>query len=101
MKTGEVQDPGTGAEPYLETNGWTPWLYHAPEDEIERYYSLYAATALARASPCSMPCWIVRSLIRVPIASEHLAAAGCSSILLRYFRTLDERTLVADVGGRG
>jgi hypothetical protein len=44
MKTGEVQDPGTGAEPYLETNGWTPWLYHAPEDEIERYYS--AANAL-------------------------------------------------------
>jgi hypothetical protein len=38
MKTGEVQVPGDGAEPYLGTDGWTPWLYHAPEDEVERYY---------------------------------------------------------------
>jgi hypothetical protein len=39
MKTGEVQDTGDGAEPHLEVDGWTPWLYHAPEDELERYYS--------------------------------------------------------------
>jgi hypothetical protein len=39
MKTGEVQDPGDGADPYLEVDCWTPWQYHAPEDEIERYYS--------------------------------------------------------------
>ncbi len=39
MKTGEVQVHGEGAEPYLEVDGWTPWLYHAPGDEVERYYS--------------------------------------------------------------
>jgi|GEM_PF-2291293 len=27
MKTGEVQDPGGGAEPHLEVDGWTSWLY--------------------------------------------------------------------------
>ena len=26
MKTGEVQDPGGGAEPHLEVDGWTSWL---------------------------------------------------------------------------
>ena len=39
MKTGEVQAHGDSTEPHLEVDGWTPWLYHAPEDEIERYYS--------------------------------------------------------------
>ena len=39
MKTGEVQDPGNGAAPYLEVDDWSPWLYHAPEGERERYYS--------------------------------------------------------------
>jgi hypothetical protein len=46
MKTGEVQDPGTGAAPYLETDGWTPWQYYASEDELERYHS--AANALMK-----------------------------------------------------
>jgi hypothetical protein len=39
MKTSEVQVHGDGTKPHLEVDGWTPWLYHAPEDEIERYYS--------------------------------------------------------------
>ena len=39
MKTGAVQDPGNGAEPYLEIDGWTPWQYYVPEDELERYYT--------------------------------------------------------------
>ena len=39
MKTGQVQISGGGTEPHLEVDGWTPWLYHAPEDEVERYYS--------------------------------------------------------------
>ena len=39
MKTGAVQDPGSGAEPYLETDGWTPWQYYVPEAELEKYYS--------------------------------------------------------------
>ena len=40
MKTGEVQVPGDGTESRLEVDGWTPWLYHAPEDEVERYYTV-------------------------------------------------------------
>jgi hypothetical protein len=44
MKTGLVSDLGDGGEPYLEDGCWTPWLYHAPEDEIEQYYE--AASAL-------------------------------------------------------
>jgi hypothetical protein len=44
MKTGEVQDPGDGTAAYLETDGWTPWLYHAYEEELDRYRS--AANAL-------------------------------------------------------
>ena len=38
MKTGQVQDPGNGAAPYLETDGWTPWQYYVPEEELEKYY---------------------------------------------------------------
>jgi hypothetical protein len=38
MRTGEVREPGDGAEPYLEVDGWTPWLYHAPQEELEAYY---------------------------------------------------------------
>jgi hypothetical protein len=38
MKTGHVQDPGGGAEPYLEVNCWTPWQYYVPEEELEQYY---------------------------------------------------------------
>ena len=38
MKTGQVQDPGDGAEPYLEIDCWTPWQYHVPEEELEPYY---------------------------------------------------------------
>lgn len=38
MKTGQVQDPGNGAGPYLETDGWTPWRYYVPEEELEKYY---------------------------------------------------------------
>ena len=47
----------------------------------------YAATALARASPCSMLWRTVRSRMSVSIAVEHLAAAAVSSSSLRYFRT--------------
>ena len=40
MKTGEVQISGRYRHrAVLEADGWTPWLYHAPEDEVERYYS--------------------------------------------------------------
>jgi hypothetical protein len=38
MKTGQVQDPGDGAEPYLEVDCWTPWQYYVPEEELEPYY---------------------------------------------------------------
>jgi hypothetical protein len=46
VKKGEVQDPGNGATPYLETDGWTPWQYYASGDELERYHS--AANALRK-----------------------------------------------------
>jgi hypothetical protein len=39
MKTGKVRDPGGGAEPYLEIDGWTPWQYYVPEAELEKYYN--------------------------------------------------------------
>ncbi len=57
MKTGEVQVHGEGAEPYLEVDGWTPWLYHAPGDEVERYYSSANALMmkLERIPPPSGP----------------------------------------------
>ena len=57
MKTGEVQDTGDGAEPHLEVDGWTPWLDHAPEDELERYYSTANALMmrLERMPPPSGP----------------------------------------------
>ena len=29
---------GNGAEPYLEVDGWTPWQYYVPEEELEPYY---------------------------------------------------------------
>ena len=38
MKTGQVQDPGDGTGPYLEVDGWTPWQYYVPEEELEPYY---------------------------------------------------------------
>ena len=44
MKTGELKDPADGSAPYLETDDWTPWQYHAPEEELEPYYK--AANAL-------------------------------------------------------
>ena len=36
MKTGQVQDPGDGAEPYLEIDCWTARQYHVPEEEPSR-----------------------------------------------------------------
>lgn len=40
MKTDEVQIRGVGTETHVKADGWTPWLYHAPEDEVERYYTV-------------------------------------------------------------
>ena len=37
MKTGDVRDRGNG-ELYREVNGWTPWQYYVPEEELDRYY---------------------------------------------------------------
>jgi hypothetical protein len=57
MKPGEVKDPGNGATPYLESDGWTPWQYYVPDEELEPYYS--AANAfmmkLERMPPVSGP----------------------------------------------
>jgi hypothetical protein len=75
MKTGAVQDPGNGAEPHLETDGWTPWLYHAPDDEIERYYS--AANALMmklERMPPAVQGRLKRIEIRCPVKGCLLAA---------------------------
>lgn len=45
MRTGEVKDPGEGLDPYLETHGWTPWLYYVTsDDDLDRYHQ--AADAL-------------------------------------------------------
>jgi hypothetical protein len=35
---GTVQDPGDGTGPHLEVDGWTPWQYYVPEEELEPYY---------------------------------------------------------------
>lgn len=43
MKTGSVQDDGAGGL-YLECDEWSPWLWHAPENEFEQY--VQAANAL-------------------------------------------------------
>src|SRR5579859_4891027 len=74
MKTGAVQDPGNGTEPYLEVDGWTPWLYHAPEDELERYYS--AANALMmklERMPPAVRARLKRIEIRCPVMGCLLA----------------------------
>ena len=90
MKTGAVQDPGNCAAAYLEVGGWTPWLYHAPEDEIERYYS--AANALMmkleRMPPavqarlkridtrCPVKGCLLATLYRIPIGRPPMISSG-------------------------
>lgn len=68
MKTGEVQDSVDSGTPYLKDDGWTPWLYHAPEDEIERYYSAACAlmTRLDRMPP-AVRARLKRIEIRCPV----------------------------------
>ena len=74
MKTGEVQDPGDGTEPYLEVDGWTPWLYHAPEDEIERYYSTTNALMMKlERMPPAVRARLERIEIRCPVKGCLLA----------------------------
>jgi hypothetical protein len=38
MKTGQIQESGDSAKPYLEIDCWTPWQYYVPEEELEPYY---------------------------------------------------------------
>ncbi len=38
LKTGPAKDLGNDGMLCPHVEGWTPWLYHAPEDELWRYY---------------------------------------------------------------
>lgn len=44
MRTEGVQESDDGTGQYLHVDGWTPWQYHLPEAELNRYYE--AANAL-------------------------------------------------------
>ena len=74
MKTGEAQDPGDGPGPYLEADGWTPWLYHAPEEEIDRYYSAANAMMMKlERMPPAVRARLDRIEIRCPVKGCLLA----------------------------
>ena len=73
MKTGAVQDRGNGT-PYLETDGWSAWLYHAYEAELEPYYR--AANALMmklERMPPAVRARLKRIEIRCPVKGCLLA----------------------------
>jgi len=38
MKTVGVRESDDGAGQCLEIDGWTPWQYYVPEEELEPYY---------------------------------------------------------------
>ncbi len=74
MKTGEVQDPGNGSAPYLEIDGWTPWQYHAPEDELESYYRTANALMMKlERMPPAVRARLKRIEIRCPLKGCLLA----------------------------
>ena len=74
MKTGEVQDPGNGAAAYLETDGWTPWLYHAHEEEVDRCHSAANAMMMkVERMPPAVRARLDRIEIRCPVKGCLLA----------------------------
>jgi hypothetical protein len=74
MKTGGVHDPGGRAAPYLVIDGWTPWLYHAPEEELEPYYrAANALMAKLEQMPSPVRGRLERVEIRCPVKGCLLA----------------------------
>ena len=73
MKTGEVREHEDGT-PYLEADGWTPWLYHAPENELERYYQTANALMMKlERMPPAVRVRLKRIEIRCPVKGCLLA----------------------------
>ncbi len=74
MKTGGVHYPGGGDEPELETIGWTPWLYHASDEEIDRYWSATNAMMMKlERMPPAVRARLDRIEIRCPVKGCLLA----------------------------
>jgi hypothetical protein len=78
MKTGQVQGPGDGTEPYLEVDCWTPWQYYVPQEELERYYSDANALMMKlERMPPAVRARLERIEIRCPVKGCLLATIYC------------------------
>ena len=78
MKTGQIQDSGDGTGPYLDVDGWTPWQYYVPEEELGPYYrNTNALMMKLERMPPAVRARLEQIEIRCPVKGCLLATVYC------------------------
>jgi|SRR5450755_1194662 hypothetical protein len=75
MKTVGVRETADGTGQYLECDGWSPWEYHLPEGEFERYFQATNALMMKlERMPPAVRGRLEQIEIRCPAKGCHLAS---------------------------